>query len=778
MKRTGAHGKGMDGRPHKKNGSARSLTVDASIDITQRETAVRFGERAADLRQGSADRRQVAADKREGTADLRQVAADKREGTADLRQVDADRREGTADLRQVDADKREGTADLRQVAADKREGTADLRQVAADEREGTADLRQVDADKREGTADLRQDVADKREGTADLRHEAADKREGTADLRQEAADVRENTADRREGTADLRHQAADKREGTADLRQEAADVRENTADKREGTADLRQEAADRREDTADLRQGAANLRQGTADLRQAAADKRQEAADLREEAATLRMRAMLAQEIAARADAELEERVAAQLREVNERLIHATLQAQAMTEAAELATAQMSHMAEHDFLTGLPNRALLTDRLMQAIVLAQRNNKKVALMYLDLDHFKHINDSLGHAAGDQLLQSVTKRLQASVRLSDTVSRQGGDEFVVLLHEIETEQDAILAAEKLIAGMAEPHLIASHRLHITLSIGIGVYPDDGKDAETVLRNADTAMYHAKRSGRNNYQLFTPDMNARAVERQSVEEELHHALEHGKFVLHYQTKVNLVTGTITGAEALLRLRHNGQPPMQPTQFVGVAEECGLIVPIGNWVLREACRQTRVWQQAGLDIGQIAVNVSAKEFHHKDFLSGVRNVLQETGLDPHCLELEMTESVLMQDTEQTAAILRALKEIGVQIAVDDFGTGYSSLSYLRSFQVDTLKIDQSFVMNIDGDGNAEADADNAIIVNAIIGMGRNLNQRVVAEGVETQQQLDFLLAHACAEGQGFYFDRPVPADEFAGLLATGKH
>jgi diguanylate cyclase (GGDEF)-like protein len=597
--------------------------------------------------------------------------------------------------------------------------------------------------------------------------------EHAADVRQEAADLREDTADKRQDTADLRQEAADLREDTADRRQGRADLRHDAANKREGTADLRQEAADRRENTADLRQGAANVRQGTADLRQEAADKRQEAADLREEAATLRMKAMQAQEMAARADAEVESRAGTQLREANERLIVATVHAQSMKETAELATAQMSHMAEHDFLTGLPNRSLLTDRLAQAIALAQRHNKKVALMYLDLDHFKHINDSLGHAVGDQLLQSVARRLQACVRLSDTVSRQGGDEFVVLLHEVEAVPDAVFAAEKLIASMTEPHLIAGHRLHVTFSIGISIYPDDGDDADAVVRNADTAMYYAKKSGRNSFQMFTPDMNIRAVQRQSVEESLHYALEHNEFVLHYQTKVNLATGSITGAEALLRMQHDGQALVYPMQFVSVAEDCGLILPIGRWVMREACRHAQTWLQSGLELGQIAVNVSGKEFHSKGFLEGVFAILRETGLDPHHLELELTESVLMQDTDQTTAILRALKDIGVQIAVDDFGTGYSSLSYLRSFQVDTIKIDQSFVMNIDSD----LETDNTIIVNAIIEMARNLKQRVVAEGIETECQLDFLQAHACPEGQGNYFARPLPEAEFSALLAARR-
>ena len=491
---------------------------------------------------------------------------------------------------------------------------------------------------------------------------------------------------------------------------------------------------------------------------------RSEAADLREEA-------LSAQEEAAKAKAALSALAGAQLREANERLVIATVRAQTMTEAAEQATAQMSYMAEHDFLTGLPNRSVLIDRLTQSIALAQRHGKKVALMYVDLDHFKHINDSLGHAVGDQVLQSAAKRLQACVRRSDTVSRQGGDEFVVLLAEVEQVPDAALTAEKVIEAMAEPHLIGGHRLHVTLSIGISLYPDDGKDVEAVVRNADTAMYHAKRNGRNNYQRFTPDMNARAVARQSVEEGLRRALEHHDLVLHYQPKVNLETGAITGAEALLRWQRSNHRLICPTEFVRIAEDCGLIVPIGKWVLREACRQTAAWLKAGVAIRQIAVNVSAVEFHGKDFLAGVRSILHDTGLDPRYLEFELTESGLMQDADSTTSALRALKDLGVQIAIDDFGTGYSSLSYLRRFPIDTIKIDQSFVQDIDHDGG---DA----IVAAVIAIGKSLKQRVVAEGIETQRQLAFLQSHRCVGGQGFFFSHPVAPEELATLLATGRH
>ena len=590
-------------------------------------------------------------------------------------------------------------------------------------------------------ADEQTDVS--RGEDADQRKQAADLRQGAAELRQEAAHLRQGNA----GQCEV----------TADQREEIADLRQVTADQREDIADLREDTADLRQDTADLRQVTADLHQDTADLRQATADLRQEAADLREEDANEK--------------ATLAANTHAQLLEVNERLVVTTIHAQSMTEAAELATEQMSHMAEHDVLTGLPNRSLLTDRLTQSIALAQRHGKRVALMYLDLDHFKHINDSLGHVVGDKLLQSAAKRLQTCVRLSDTVSRQGGDEFVVLLPEVEEVQDAVVIAKKLIEAMARPHLVSGHRLRVTISIGISIYPDNGKDVETVVRNADTAMYHAKKIGRNNYQVFIPEMNVRAVARQSMEQALHRALEQHKFVLHYQPKVNLETGAISGAEALIRLQESDDQLVYPAHFISIAEECGLILPIGRWALHEACRQTQAWLQAGLDIGQIAVNVSAREFHSKDFLAGVISILNATGLDPRHLELEMTESGLMQDAEPTTAILHALKKLGVQIAIDDFGTGYSSLSYLLRFPIDTLKIDQSFVKDLDGDEGNSSEA----IVRAVLAMGTSLKKRVVAEGIETQQQLAFLKSHQCAEGQGNYFSRPVPADEFASLLKT---
>ena len=465
------------------------------------------------------------------------------------------------------------------------------------------------------------------------------------------------------------------------------------------------------------------------------------------------------------AQAEASARTANELREANERLVIATVNAQAMMEVAQQATAQMSFMAEHDFLTGLPNRALLNDRLAQALALARRHGGKVALLYLDLDHFKHINDSLGHGVGDRLLQSVAGRLQACVRLSDTVSRQGGDEFVVLLSEVGSVEAAAQAAEKLVASMAAPHLIGSHRFHVTLSIGISLFPDHGTDIASLMMSADTAMYIAKRQGRNGYRLFTPDMNVRALARRSIEQTLHHAFEHQEFVLHYQPKIDLETGGITGAEALVRIAlPDGLLP--PSDFVRVAEDCGLMLPLGRWVMKEACQQMVAWLGAGLVLPQISVNVSAVEFHGKEFLAGVTTTLRETGLLPSLLELELTESGLVRDSEATLTTLGALKALGVQIAIDDFGTGYSSLSYLRRFAIDTLKIDQSFVQEIDGTGENP-------IVSAVVALGLSLHHKVVAEGIETQEQLAFLKGRHCAEGQGYLFSRPLPAAAFGDLL-----
>jgi len=431
---------------------------------------------------------------------------------------------------------------------------------------------------------------------------------------------------------------------------------------------------------------------------------------------------------------------------------------------------QLAHLAEHDFLTGLPNRMLLNDRVAQAITLAPRHMKKVAVLFLDLDGFKHINDSLGHPIGDKLLQAIGKRLVECVRGSDTVSRQGGDEFVVLLSEVEHAEDAAISAVRLLQGVAGSYSIDMHDLHISASIGVSIYPDDGLDAETLIKNADTAMYQAKENGRQSYQFFKPSMNVRAVERQSIEESLRRAMERQEFTLHYQPKIDLRTGEITGAEALLRWTHPVRGLVSPAQFIPVAEDCGLILPIGKWVLREACKQARAWQNAGLALGTIAVNISAMEFRDDKFLEEVFATINDTGLDPKFLELELTESVLMKRAEATESILKTLRARGVQVAVDDFGTGYSSLSYLRRLPIDALKIDQSFVRQI------TTDPDETTIVTAVIGMGRSLKLRVVAEGVETQEQLAFLQKYECDEAQGYYFSRPVLPQQFAKLLQLG--
>lgn len=435
--------------------------------------------------------------------------------------------------------------------------------------------------------------------------------------------------------------------------------------------------------------------------------------------------------------------------------------------AAQAMTMKMSHLAQHDFLTNLPNRVLLNDRIAQAITSAKRGNAELAVLFLDLDNFKHINDSLGHETGDNLLQSVTQRLSDCVRSSDTVSRQGGDEFVILLTGGKYGEDAAVTADKILVALGLPHKVGKVELHITTSIGISVYPTDGHDVETLIKNADTAMYNAKEKGRNNYQFFRSDMNTRAVERQFIESNLRRALEKQEFVLFYQPKVNLDTGMITGAEALLRWIHQDWGMVLPERFVKIAEDCGLIIPIGRWVLREACSQAKRWLDEGLAIVSIAVNISALEFHQKNFVEGVRNILAETGLDPSYLELEITESVLMGDADASSTILQQLKDMGIQLAVDDFGTGYSSLSYLQEFPIDVLKIDQSFVHDI---GPA---ANNGIIVSAVIGMGNSLKLRIVAEGVESEEQLEFLKANFCEEGQGHIFSLPLTADKFALLL-----
>jgi diguanylate cyclase (GGDEF)-like protein/PAS domain S-box-containing protein len=435
--------------------------------------------------------------------------------------------------------------------------------------------------------------------------------------------------------------------------------------------------------------------------------------------------------------------------------------------AARAMSLQLSHLAEHDFLTGLPNRLLLNDRLTQAISLSRRHGSQLAVLFLDLDRFKNINDSLGHDIGDQLLQSVALRLASCVRRSDTVSRQGGDEFVVLLSELGDAQDAAITAAKILDAVTLPHDVGPHKIHVSTSIGVSIYPGDGGTAEALIKNADAAMYEAKEIGCNNFQFFKQSMNIRAVERQFFETGLRRALERGEFLLHYQPIINLGTGEVSGVEALLRWPHPDRGLIPPALFVPIAEDCGLIQPIGRWVLREACRQARAWMDAGLKPIPLSVNISAMEFRAIDFLEGVRTILSDTKLDPCYLELEITESVLMKHPDSTATVLQALKAMGLRFAVDDFGTGYSSLSHLNRFPIDVLKVDQSFVHDIC------SNPDQATIVSAVIAMGKSLKKRVIAEGIETKEQLECLRGWGCEEGQGFFFSWPMAAAQFGKYL-----
>jgi diguanylate cyclase (GGDEF)-like protein/PAS domain S-box-containing protein len=437
---------------------------------------------------------------------------------------------------------------------------------------------------------------------------------------------------------------------------------------------------------------------------------------------------------------------------------------------ARAAWLETSHASQHDVLTNLPNRTLFDDRLMQAISLAERQGRKLAVLFVDLDQFKRVNDSLGHAMGDKLLRSVAGRLLACVRRTDTVCRMGGDEFVILLSQVEHAEDAAITARKILRAVAAPHIIDNKSLDMNVSIGGSTYPDAGQDAESLLSQADAAMYEAKQQGRNRYEFFRSDMRVRLATRLSLEGDLRYALGRNEFLLHYQPKINLKTGLITGMEALIRWRHPERGMLLPDAFVPIAEECGLILPIGQWVLLEACRQSRAWRASGLGVMPVAVNVSAVEFLGKDFLSGVRAVLIATGMEPQNLELELTESVLMRDAESAVVTLLALKAMGIRLAIDDFGTGYSSFTYLRRFPVDTLKVDQSFVQEITADPNGTT------IMGAMINIGKSLNHRVIAEGVETRSQLDFLQRHECSEGQGYYFSHPVVAEEAESLFQDG--
>ncbi len=432
---------------------------------------------------------------------------------------------------------------------------------------------------------------------------------------------------------------------------------------------------------------------------------------------------------------------------------------------------RVEFQAYHDMLTGLPNRLLLRDRLSVAMAHAHRRRQHLALMFLDLDHFKLINDTLGHSTGDRLLQDLAQRLSGCVRQDDTVARVGGDEFTLLFPGLGRGLDAVRMAQKVLRSIAQPFFLDGQELNVTASVGIAIYPEDGKDAESLMSNADGAMYRAKDLGRNNYQLWTSGMNSRALERMALEGRLRRALERDEFVLHYQPIVDLATGQVVGMEALLRWQHPERGLVGPDTFIPVAEDSRLIIPIGEWVLGEACKQLRRWHDLGFTGLRVAVNLSGRQFQQQDIARTVEAALSETELPPHSLELEITESVAMQSAEWTASVLRILQRMGVRISIDDFGTGQSSLSYLKHFPLTTLKIDRSFVKDIRVNPDGEA------IVNAVIALAHVLKLRVVAEGVETAEQIAFLREVGCEEMQGYYYSRPLPADEIGGMLMAGR-
>jgi diguanylate cyclase (GGDEF)-like protein/PAS domain S-box-containing protein len=425
--------------------------------------------------------------------------------------------------------------------------------------------------------------------------------------------------------------------------------------------------------------------------------------------------------------------------------------------------ARIEQQANYDTLTGLANRSLLNERLHEAIADAAKKGTRLAVAFIDLDRFKFINDSLGHHVGDELLRAIAARLKANMREGDTVARLGGDEFVMLITGKRDPNDVALVLERMLADISQPWSIPQGDFTFTCSMGVALYPDDGDRAEILLKHADSAMYRAKETGRNNFQFFTAQLNAFITERLELENKLRRALERQQFDLNYQPRIDMHTGCIIGAEALIRWQDSEQQTIAPSRFIPVAEEIGLIVPIGKWVLRTACAQNKAWQNAGLQPFVVSVNVSARQFRQDDLVRTISEVLRETGLDARYLEIELTESAVMHDAEQFVAMLNELNDLGVQIAIDDFGTGYSSLSYLKRFPVDRLKVDRSFVQDI------ATDADDATIVRAIIALGHNLGLKVVAEGVETEQQLQFLRENRCDELQGYLYGRPLAAAEF---------
>jgi diguanylate cyclase (GGDEF)-like protein len=434
------------------------------------------------------------------------------------------------------------------------------------------------------------------------------------------------------------------------------------------------------------------------------------------------------------------------------------------------AESEIQQLINYDTLTGLPNRSLLHDRLKLAIAQASRDHQLVGVLFLDLDRFKDINDALGHRVGDRLLRTVAKRLAACVRESDTLARLGGDEFVALLVGVNSADGITTVAKKILMLVSEPIYIDDHEIYTTGSIGIAVYPLDGDDSHTLLKHADLAMYQAKELDRNNFQFFSREMNIKVLERMMLENSMRKALEREEFFLVYQPQVDARSGLITGMEALLRWQHPDLGLLTPDKFIYLAEETGFILPIGEWVLRDACRQNKAWQLLGLPAVRVAVNLSAKQFGQYHLDEMISSTLMETGLEPEWLELEITESAIMKDAEQNAGILRKLKDMGVSLAIDDFGTGYSSLSYLKHFPISRLKIDRSFVRDI------TTNPDDAAIAEIIIAMAQTLKLSVIAEGVETRAQMELLSFNNCIEMQGYLFSRPVPAEQFALLLKDG--
>jgi diguanylate cyclase (GGDEF)-like protein len=435
--------------------------------------------------------------------------------------------------------------------------------------------------------------------------------------------------------------------------------------------------------------------------------------------------------------------------------------------ARKQAEERIRHLANYDELTGLPNRSMFQQRLHHALAQALRHTRPLAVLFIDLDRFKNINDTLGHEAGDRVLREVAERLRGCLRDSDTVGRLGGDEFVVLLEGLPQLADVAAVAQKILDAAARPFMLAAREYHIGASIGISAFPEDGKDLQTLMKNADAAMYRAKEQGRNNFQFYSAQMNVYSFDRLALESSLRHALERNEFLLHYQPKVDVRSGNITGTEALVRWQHPDMGMVAPAQFIPVAEETGLIVPIGEWVLRTACAQNREWQRQGFPHLRVAVNLSPRQFRQENLVREVSRILHETGLDAGSLELEITESMVVQDPGQAAKILTELRAMGISLSIDDFGTGYLSLAYFKRFPINSVKIDRSFIQDLPGV------ADTAAITRAIIAIADSLKLKVVAEGVESEEQLDFLREHKCPEIQGYYFSRPLPPHELAGML-----